>query len=97
MLNCKRMNLPKKKGRLQIAGHMSAIKTHTLGFPRIGEHRELKKATEAYWKGKLSLEQLHARNLWVNPDCGLKTRGWEEVKPSLVHMFSAARNLRASY
>ena len=28
--------------------------THTLGYPRIGEKRELKKATEAYWQGKLS-------------------------------------------
>ena len=34
--------------------------THNLGFPRIGEHRELKKATEAYWKGTLSLGALEA-------------------------------------
>ncbi|HEY5752070.1 MAG TPA: 5-methyltetrahydropteroyltriglutamate--homocysteine S-methyltransferase [Chthoniobacterales bacterium] len=33
-------------------------------------------------------------NLWVNPDCGLKTRGWEEVKPALQNMVQAARNLR---
>ena len=33
-------------------------------------------------------------NLWVNPDCGLKTRGWEEVRTSLVHMVEAARKLR---
>jgi 5-methyltetrahydropteroyltriglutamate--homocysteine methyltransferase len=33
-------------------------------------------------------------NLWVNPDCGLKTRGWEEVRTSLVHMVEAARILR---
>jgi 5-methyltetrahydropteroyltriglutamate--homocysteine methyltransferase len=32
--------------------------THTLGYPRIGEKRELKKATEAYWKGQLGLEAL---------------------------------------
>ena len=37
---------------------MSSNKTHNLGYPRIGEQRELKKATEAYWKGKLSLEEL---------------------------------------
>jgi 5-methyltetrahydropteroyltriglutamate--homocysteine methyltransferase len=29
-----------------------------------------------------------------NPDCGLKTRGWAEVKPSLVNMVAAARELR---
>ena len=29
--------------------------------------------------------------LWVNPDCGLKTRGWPEVTESLTHMVAAAR------
>ena len=32
--------------------------------------------------------------LWVNPDCGLKTRRWEEVKPSLLHMVEAAKEMR---
>src|SRR5699024_4681303 len=31
-----------------------------------------------------------AEQLWVNPDCGLKTRSWEEVMPSLEHMVAAA-------
>ena len=34
--------------------------------------------------------------LWVNPDCGLKTRQWKEVIPSLTHMVTAARKLRES-
>ncbi len=34
--------------------------THTLGYPRIGEKRELKKATEAYWQGRLSRAELEA-------------------------------------
>jgi 5-methyltetrahydropteroyltriglutamate--homocysteine methyltransferase len=33
-------------------------------------------------------------NIWVNPDCGLKTRGWEETKAALHNMISAARELR---
>jgi 5-methyltetrahydropteroyltriglutamate--homocysteine methyltransferase len=37
---------------------MNAIKTHILGYPRIGEQRELKKATELYWSGRIPLEQL---------------------------------------
>lgn len=37
---------------------------------------------------------LPSENLWVNPDCGLKTRGWAEVKPTLVNMVAAARELR---
>jgi 5-methyltetrahydropteroyltriglutamate--homocysteine methyltransferase len=32
--------------------------------------------------------------LWVNPDCGLKTRGWPEVTESLAHMVGAARRVR---
>ncbi len=34
--------------------------------------------------------------LWVNPDCGLKTRQWAEVVPALTNMVNAARILRAS-
>jgi 5-methyltetrahydropteroyltriglutamate--homocysteine methyltransferase len=36
-----------------------------------------------------------ADRLWVNPDCGLKTRRWEEVRPALAAMVAAARRLRA--
>ncbi len=38
---------------------------------------------------------LPRRNLWVNPDCGLKTRQWKEVTPSLINMVEAASRLRA--
>lgn len=41
-----------------------------------------------------ALEVLESRQLWVNPDCGLKTRKWEEVKPSLKNMVEAAKVLR---
>jgi 5-methyltetrahydropteroyltriglutamate--homocysteine methyltransferase len=37
---------------------------------------------------------LPARQLWVNPDCGLKTRRWEEVIPALTNMVEAARRVR---
>jgi 5-methyltetrahydropteroyltriglutamate--homocysteine methyltransferase len=33
--------------------------------------------------------------LWVNPDCGLKTRGWPETRLALQHMVAAAKQLRA--
>ncbi|MBN8771291.1 MAG: hypothetical protein J0I46_06990, partial [Thiobacillus sp.] len=32
--------------------------------------------------------------LWVNPDCGLKTRGWGETEVALANMVAAARTLR---
>ncbi len=36
-----------------------------------------------------------AENLWVNPDCGLKTRGWPETEAALRNMVEAARFMRA--
>lgn len=39
-------------------------------------------------------ERIPAQRLWVNPDCGLKTRQWNEVIPALVNMVRAARTLR---
>ncbi|MDN6298349.1 MAG: 5-methyltetrahydropteroyltriglutamate--homocysteine S-methyltransferase [Halomonas sp.] len=40
-------------------------------------------------------ERIPAERLWVNPDCGLKTRRWEEVEPALANMVKAAKTLRA--
>jgi len=42
-------------------------------------------------------EKIPAERLWVNPDCGLKTRGWAEVEPALANMVDAARELRKRY
>lgn len=38
---------------------------------------------------------INPKNLWVNPDCGLKTRTWNEIKPALTNMVEAARRMRA--
>ena len=43
-----------------------------------------------------AVERIPAERLWVNPDCGLKTRQWDEVVPALRNMVSAAKALRAS-
>ena len=40
------------------------------------------------------LEVLPKKQLWINPDCGLKTRKWEEVKPSLKNMVEAVKSFR---
>jgi 5-methyltetrahydropteroyltriglutamate--homocysteine methyltransferase len=45
---------------------------------------------------KLAAERVPAERLWVNPDCGLKTRQWAEVLPALTNMVAAAKTLRAS-
>ncbi|HEY7771648.1 MAG TPA: 5-methyltetrahydropteroyltriglutamate--homocysteine S-methyltransferase [Marinagarivorans sp.] len=40
---------------------------------------------------------LPAERLWVNPDCGLKTRSWDETVPALENMVAAAKQLRAMH
>ncbi len=41
-----------------------------------------------------ALEVIPADQLWVNPDCGLKTRQWSEVEPALKNMLAAVKNAR---
>ncbi|WP_052889002.1 5-methyltetrahydropteroyltriglutamate--homocysteine S-methyltransferase [Thermogemmatispora carboxidivorans] len=41
------------------------------------------------------LEVLPPEQLWVNPDCGLKTRRWEEVRPALAHLTQAVQAVRS--
>jgi 5-methyltetrahydropteroyltriglutamate--homocysteine methyltransferase len=43
-----------------------------------------------------ALEVLTPQQLWINPDCGLKTRGWKEVEQALTKMVATAVSLRAS-
>jgi 5-methyltetrahydropteroyltriglutamate--homocysteine methyltransferase len=56
--------------------------------PRVPSTAEIVQAV------KRMQEVLGDRQIWVNPDCGLKTRGWEETLPSLRNMVQAARQLR---
>jgi 5-methyltetrahydropteroyltriglutamate--homocysteine methyltransferase len=41
-----------------------------------------------------ALRTIPAEQLWVNPDCGLKTRAWPEVRASLGNMVEAAKSMR---
>jgi 5-methyltetrahydropteroyltriglutamate--homocysteine methyltransferase len=41
-----------------------------------------------------ALQVLPRPQLWVNPDCGLKTRGWPEVEKSLANMVAATQRMR---
>lgn len=41
-----------------------------------------------------ALVNIPARNLWVNPDCGLKTRKWAETEKALQNMILATQELR---
>jgi len=42
-----------------------------------------------------ALESLEPDRLWVNPDCGLKTRRYEQILPALAHLVAASRSVRA--
>ncbi len=46
---------------------------------------------------ELAAERIPAERLWINPDCGLKTRSWDEVEPALRNMVEAARRLRVRF
>ncbi|MBL4814166.1 MAG: 5-methyltetrahydropteroyltriglutamate--homocysteine S-methyltransferase, partial [Shewanella sp.] len=39
-------------------------------------------------------DKIAVRQLWVNPDCGLKTRTWDEVEPALKNLVQATKVLR---
>lgn len=41
-----------------------------------------------------ALTVLPAENIWVNPDCGLKTRKWAETEQALINMVAAANVIR---
>ena len=41
-----------------------------------------------------ALQVIPAAQLWINPDCGLKTRQWEEVIPALENMIKAVNIVR---
>ncbi|WP_405639734.1 5-methyltetrahydropteroyltriglutamate--homocysteine S-methyltransferase [Streptomyces uncialis] len=51
-------------------------------------------AEEAAGLLRKGLEAIPAERLWVNPDCGLKTRGWPETRASLENLVTAAREVR---
>ncbi len=53
---------------------MHEIKTKVLGYPRIGQDRQLKKATESYWKGEIALEDLKKAGAQIRRENWLKQK-----------------------
>lgn len=56
--------------------------------PRVPSQAEMVKLL------RKATQRIPAERLWVNPDCGLKTRAWPETEAALVNMVAAARTLR---
>ncbi|EMR62453.1 homocysteine methyltransferase Met26 [Eutypa lata] len=59
--------------------------------PRVPSEQEIKDRIEEM------LQYLKPDQLWIDPDCGLKTRQWKETKEALVNMVNAAKFFRAKY
>ncbi|CAL4317847.1 5-methyltetrahydropteroyltriglutamate--homocysteine methyltransferase [Buchnera aphidicola (Pterocallis alni)] len=59
--------------------------------PNIPSVEEIEKLLE------VAIQYIPIQRLWVNPDCGLKTRSWEETKLSLHNMMIATKNIRKKY
>jgi 5-methyltetrahydropteroyltriglutamate--homocysteine methyltransferase len=77
---------------LAAAGYAQAVGPgmYDIHAPRVPEEREL---TDLIDRALLAVP---AERLWINPDCGLKTRSWAEAGPALERMTAAARRVRAA-
>jgi 5-methyltetrahydropteroyltriglutamate--homocysteine methyltransferase len=59
--------------------------------PRVPSEAEMKQKADDL------LKYLKPELLWINPDCGLKTRGWAETEAALVNLVAVAHQLREQY
>jgi len=59
--------------------------------PRVPSEEEIKDRVAEM------LKYLKPEQLWINPDCGLKTRQWKETKAALINMVNAAKFYREKY
>ena len=92
------ISLEAARSRMQVARELAAH-----GYPREAgpgvydiHSPRVPSADEAAALLRKGLEAIPAERLWVNPDCGLKTRGWPEVRASLDHLVAAAREVRST-
>ncbi|MET9724494.1 5-methyltetrahydropteroyltriglutamate--homocysteine S-methyltransferase [Streptomyces zaomyceticus] len=91
------ISLEAARSHMQVAGELAAH-----GYPREAgpgvwdiHSPRVPGAEEAASLLRKGLEAIPAERLWVNPDCGLKTRGWTETRASLENLVAAAREVRA--
>ncbi|MFA7755172.1 5-methyltetrahydropteroyltriglutamate--homocysteine S-methyltransferase [Streptomyces sp. NRRL B-2790] len=91
------ISLEAARSHMQVARELAAH-----GYPREAgpgvydiHSPRVPSAAEAAGLLRTGLEAIPAERLWVNPDCGLKTRGWPETRASLENLVAAARTVRA--
>ncbi|MFH8635162.1 5-methyltetrahydropteroyltriglutamate--homocysteine S-methyltransferase [Streptomyces lydicus] len=90
------ISLEAARSHMQVARELAAH-----GYPREAgpgvydiHSPRVPSADEAAALLRKGLEAIPAERLWVNPDCGLKTRGWPETRASLENLVAAARTVR---
>ncbi|MEU9749330.1 5-methyltetrahydropteroyltriglutamate--homocysteine S-methyltransferase [Streptomyces niveus] len=90
------ISLEAARSHMQVAGELASH-----GYPREAgpgvydiHSPRVPSAEEATALLRKGLEAIPAERLWVNPDCGLKTRGWPETRASLENLVTAARAIR---
>ncbi|MFF9912610.1 5-methyltetrahydropteroyltriglutamate--homocysteine S-methyltransferase [Streptomyces sp. NPDC013457] len=91
------ISLEAARSHMQVSGELAAH-----GYPREAgpgvwdiHSPRVPSVAEAAALLRKGLEAIPAERLWVNPDCGLKTRGWPETRASLENLVAAAREIRA--
>ncbi|GAU67057.1 cobalamin-independent methionine synthase [Streptomyces sp. NBRC 110611] len=90
------ISLEAARSHMQVAGELASAGyprevgpgVYDIHSPRVPDVEEV---TTLLRKG---LGAIPAERLWVNPDCGLKTRGWPEVRAALENLVAAAREVR---
>ncbi|WP_030670507.1 5-methyltetrahydropteroyltriglutamate--homocysteine S-methyltransferase [Streptomyces sp. NRRL B-1347] len=90
------ISLEAARSHMQVARELAAH-----GYPREAgpgvydiHSPRVPSAEEAAELLRTGLDAIPAERLWVNPDCGLKTRGWPETQTSLENLVAAARTVR---
>ncbi|WP_406440397.1 5-methyltetrahydropteroyltriglutamate--homocysteine S-methyltransferase [Streptomyces sp. NBC_01613] len=90
------ISLEAARSHMQVARELAAH-----GYPREAgpgvydiHSPRVPSAEEAAELLRTGLKAIPAERLWVNPDCGLKTRGWPETRASLENLVTAARTVR---
>ncbi|MGW3864212.1 5-methyltetrahydropteroyltriglutamate--homocysteine S-methyltransferase [Streptomyces sp. NPDC005047] len=90
------ISLEAARSHMQVARELAAH-----GYPREAgpgvydiHSPRVPSADEAADLLRTGLKAIPAERLWVNPDCGLKTRGWPETRASLENLVAAARTVR---
>ncbi|MFJ6986877.1 MULTISPECIES: 5-methyltetrahydropteroyltriglutamate--homocysteine S-methyltransferase [unclassified Streptomyces] len=90
------ISLEAARSHMQVARELAAH-----GYPREAgpgvydiHSPRVPSAEEAAELLRTGLKAIPAERLWVNPDCGLKTRGWPETRSSLENLVAAARTVR---